>query len=88
MTYAKDATGPFYHGTRADLAPGDLLTPGFASNYADRKLSRIAFSGAPDPPPFTGEGSRCGRVAAAGFAAATPFDSAPQHLPKVFFTIT
>ena len=28
MTYAKDATGPFYHGTRADLAPGDLLAPG------------------------------------------------------------
>ena len=29
MTYATDATGPFYHGTRADLAPGDLLSPGF-----------------------------------------------------------
>ena len=28
MTYAIDATGPFYHGTRADLAPGDLLAPG------------------------------------------------------------
>ncbi len=25
--------GPFYHGTRADLKPGDLLTPGFQSNY-------------------------------------------------------
>ena len=39
MTYATSATGPFYHGTRADLAPGDLLAPGFTSNYADRKLS-------------------------------------------------
>ncbi|MBS1793295.1 MAG: NAD(+)--rifampin ADP-ribosyltransferase [Acidobacteria bacterium] len=25
--------GPFYHGTRADLRTGDLLTPGFRSNY-------------------------------------------------------
>ena len=26
-------TGPFFHGTRADLRVGDLLTPGFRSNY-------------------------------------------------------
>jgi hypothetical protein len=25
--------GPFYHGTKAGLKPGDLLTPGFNSNY-------------------------------------------------------
>lgn len=25
--------GPFFHGTRAELSPGDLLTAGFASNY-------------------------------------------------------
>jgi tetratricopeptide (TPR) repeat protein len=25
--------GPFYHGTKADLKNGDLLTPGFGSNY-------------------------------------------------------
>ena len=31
MTCASDATGPFHHGTRADLRPGDLLAPGFAS---------------------------------------------------------
>jgi rifampin ADP-ribosylating transferase len=48
MTYAVDATGPFYHGTRADLAPGDLLSPGFTSNYADRTLSWIYFSGTLD----------------------------------------
>ncbi|MDB5678410.1 NAD(+)--rifampin ADP-ribosyltransferase [Sphingomonas bacterium] len=46
MTYASDAVPPFYHGTRADLSPGDLLTPGFASNYYDRTpLSWIYFSG-------------------------------------------
>ncbi len=25
--------GPFFHGTKADLRPGDLLTAGFLSNY-------------------------------------------------------
>jgi hypothetical protein len=25
--------GPFYHGTKADLRPGDSLTAGFRSNY-------------------------------------------------------
>lgn len=25
--------GPFFHGTRAELRAGDLLTPGFRSNY-------------------------------------------------------
>ena len=25
--------GPFFHGTRADLQVGDLVTPGFRSNY-------------------------------------------------------
>lgn len=32
MTDALDA-GPFYHGTKADLRPGDLLTAGYRSNY-------------------------------------------------------
>ncbi len=27
--------GPFYHGTRADMQIGDLLTAGFRSNYDD-----------------------------------------------------
>ena len=45
-------TGPdigatFYHGTRADLAVGDLLAAGWSSNYSDRKpLSWIYFSAA------------------------------------------
>jgi rifampin ADP-ribosylating transferase len=28
-------SGPFFHGTRADLKIGDLLTAGFNSNYRD-----------------------------------------------------
>jgi rifampin ADP-ribosylating transferase len=27
----------FYHGTRADLKPGDLIAPGYSSNYGQRK---------------------------------------------------
>ena len=34
----------FYHGTRADLKPGDLLQPGYASNYTARKSPWIYFS--------------------------------------------
>ena len=44
MTHAKDAKPPFYHGTRADLETGDLLTVGFGSNFAERQLSWIYFS--------------------------------------------
>lgn len=29
----KAISGPFYHGTKADLKPGDLITPGYRSNY-------------------------------------------------------
>ena len=37
--------GPFYHGTRADLQVGDLLTPGGASNYqADLVMNHIYFT--------------------------------------------
>jgi rifampin ADP-ribosylating transferase len=34
----------FYHGTKADLGLGDLITPGFGSNFADRALKHIYFS--------------------------------------------
>ena len=30
--------GPFFHGTKADLRVGDLLTPGFRSNYRPEVL--------------------------------------------------
>ncbi len=44
MTYAHSATPPFYHGTRADMTVGDLLAPGFASNYQEQALSWVYFS--------------------------------------------
>ena len=33
----EDKPDAFYHGTKAQLNPGDLIAPGFAGNYADRK---------------------------------------------------
>lgn len=29
----------YYHGTKADLKPGDLIGPGYSSNYGKRKQS-------------------------------------------------
>ena len=36
-------TGPLYHGTRADLRPGDLLTPGYPSNYGRRERANCVY---------------------------------------------
>lgn len=33
----------FYHGTKADLRPGDLLAPGYNSNYGQRKLANHVY---------------------------------------------
>jgi hypothetical protein len=41
--------GPFYHGTRADLKIGDLLTSGFGSNYhPDVIMNHIYFTALPN----------------------------------------
>ncbi|MFL6723341.1 MAG: NAD(+)--rifampin ADP-ribosyltransferase [Sphingomicrobium sp.] len=44
--YARDVPPGqiFYHGTKADLKPGDLLAPGFGSNFVERELKHIYFS--------------------------------------------
>lgn len=34
-----DDPGPFFHGTKADVKPGDLLTPGRRSNYGSRRTA-------------------------------------------------
>jgi rifampin ADP-ribosylating transferase len=42
-------SGPFYHGTRADLQVGDLLTPGGSSNYqSDLVMNHIYFTALPN----------------------------------------
>jgi len=39
---AEDA-GPFYHGTKAELEPGDLLEPGYSSNFGERRKARYVY---------------------------------------------
>jgi len=42
-------SGPFYHGTKADLKVGDFLTSGFNSNYKPEVImNHIYFTALPD----------------------------------------
>lgn len=36
-------TGPFFHGTKEEFAPGDLLTAGHPSNYHDGRVSNHVY---------------------------------------------
>ncbi len=35
--------GPFYHGTKANLNPGEFLEPGFSSNYGEQKKANFIY---------------------------------------------
>lgn len=35
--------GPFFHGTKADLAPGDLIEPGYSSNFGERRMANFVY---------------------------------------------
>ena len=42
-------SGAYLHGTKADLRPGDLLQPGFGSNFeAGRTMNHVYFTGTLD----------------------------------------
>lgn len=44
MTASNDLDSPrFYHGTKADLKPGDLIAPGYRSNYGARKQAAFVY---------------------------------------------
>ncbi|KUG04886.1 rifampin adp-ribosyl transferase [hydrocarbon metagenome] len=36
-------SGPFYHGTKADLKLGDLLEPGYSSNYGEQQKANYVY---------------------------------------------
>lgn len=36
-------TGPFYHGCKADLTTGDLLIPGYMTNYGTGRKSNFVY---------------------------------------------
>jgi rifampin ADP-ribosylating transferase len=35
--------GPFYHGTKADLKPGDVVRPGYRSNFGERATANYVY---------------------------------------------
>ena len=41
MAIIDPGSQPLYHGTKADLKPGDLIEPGYTSNYAERKAAYV-----------------------------------------------
>ena len=54
-----DDPGPFFHGTRADLRPGDLLTPGWRSNYGSgRSANHIYLTATREGAPLAAELAR------------------------------
>jgi hypothetical protein len=40
---SKQSSDKFYHGTKADLKPGDHIEPGFNSNYGQRKKAKYIY---------------------------------------------
>src|SRR3954452_3751477 len=38
-----EETNTLYHGTRADLKPGDLIAPGYNSNYGKRNKANYVY---------------------------------------------
>ena len=54
-----DDPGPFFHGTKADVRPGDLLTPGWRSNYGSGRQARhIYLTATRDGAPLAAELAR------------------------------
>jgi len=44
MTISKaNGSETFYHGTKVSLKPGDLIEPGFSSNYGTRKKASYVY---------------------------------------------
>ncbi|PFG38120.1 rifampin ADP-ribosylating transferase [Georgenia soli] len=40
---APEDRGPFYHGTKVDRRPGDLLDPGYRSNFGERRRANFVY---------------------------------------------
>ena len=36
-------SGPFYHGTKAHLTTGDVLVPGYSSNFGEQKTANFVY---------------------------------------------
>ena len=61
----------FFHGTRADLKPGDLIVVGYQSNFTETKpLSWVYFAGTLDAAIWGAE-PRCWQLAGAYLCCGT-----------------
>ncbi|HET6493303.1 MAG TPA: NAD(+)--rifampin ADP-ribosyltransferase [Burkholderiales bacterium] len=78
--------GPFYHGTRADLSVGDLLTAGFTSNYDDRVvMNHVYFTTVPKGAGLAAEMARgAGRPRVYVVAPTAAFEDDPNVTNKKF----
>jgi hypothetical protein len=85
--YARDVPPgtTFYHGTKADLKIGDLIRPGFGSNFVERGLKHIYFSATLDAATWGAElakGEGRGRIYIV--EPTGPFDDDPNLTDKKF----
>jgi hypothetical protein len=78
--------GPFYHGTKADLRPGDVLQPGYRSNFgAGRKANYIYLTATLDAATWGAElaiGAGPGRIYRV--EPTGPFEDDPNLTDKKF----
>ncbi len=80
------STQQFYHGTKADLKQGDLIGPGFNSNYGKRKkASYVYLTATMDAATWGAElaaGEGCGRIYLV--EPTGPFEDDPNLTDKKF----
>jgi rifampin ADP-ribosylating transferase len=66
MPFGARDSGPLYHGTKADLRSGDLLEPGYSSNFGQRtKANYVYLTATLDAATWGAElavGERAGRI--------------------------
>jgi len=86
MRAAEVPTGTiFYHGTKADLKVGDLIRPGFGSNFVKYELKHIYFTATLDAATWGAElakGEGRGRIYTV--EPTGPFDDDPNLTDKKF----
>jgi rifampin ADP-ribosylating transferase len=78
--------GPFYHGTKANLQVGDLLTAGFGSNYRDGVvMNHVYFTTLPKGAGLAAEIARGDGAPRVYVVAPTgPFEDDPNVTNKKF----
>ena len=78
--------GPFYHGTKANLSIGDLLTAGFRSNYRDSVvMNHIYFTTLPKGAGLAAEIAKGeGRPRVYAVVPTGPFEDDPNVTNKKF----